>query len=322
MENKLIVSTSPHIHTSESVSGVMLDVIIALLPATIAGVFLFGYRAAIVVAVCIAACVFTEAGYEKIVKKDITIKDLSAVVTGLLLGLNLPVSIPLWMAAVGSVFAILVVKQFFGGLGKNFANPALAGRCFMLIAWTGAMTQFAEPFMGYGADAVSSATPLAIMGGAEGILCSLKSAFMGVKAGTIGETSGLMLIIGFIYLLCRRVVNIKIPAAYILSFAILTFLFGKNSTIMPQWQYTLMQICTGGLFLGAFFMATDYVTTPTTGKGHIIFGIGCGVLTFVIRQFCSYPEGVSFSILLMNLTTPLIERFTVPKSFGYAEQKR
>ncbi len=320
MENKLIVSSSPHIHSEESVTGIMLDVIIALLPAAIAGVFLFGWRAALVIAVCIASCILTEGLYEKAAKKKLTIKDLSAVVTGLLLGLNLPATIPLWMAVVGSVFAILVVKQFFGGLGKNFANPALAGRCFMLIAWAGAMTQFTEPFAGI--DAISSATPLAVMKTGEGSLMSLAEAFIGVKAGSIGETSGLMLIMGFIYLLCRRVVSIRIPTAYILSFAVLTFIFGANSLDIPQWQYTLYQVCTGGLFLGAFFMATDYVTTPTTKPGQIIFGIGCGILTFVIRRFGGYPEGVSFSILLMNLAAPLIEKATIPKPFGYVKAKK
>ena len=310
MENKFIMSSSPHIHTGTTTSGIMRDVIIALLPAAIAGIILFGIRALAVVAVCIAAALVSEYLFCKVTKKPNPTGDLSAVVTGLLIGLNLPPGIPLWMAVVGSAFAIIIVKQMFGGLGKNFVNPALAARCFMLIAWTSAMTTFHEPL----ADAVSSATPLAIMkDGLEAPLPSLLQCLTGVKAGTIGEVSGIALILGFAYLLVRRVVNIKIPAAYILSFAVLTFFFGKESM---NAQYLVYQVLTGGLLLGAFFMATDYTTTPTTPVGMIIFGIGCGVLTFLIRQFGGYPEGVSFSILLMNLASPLIERFTVPKSFG------
>lgn len=293
----------------------MRDVIIALVPAALAGIYFFGLRAALVMAVSIAAAVIAEFVFKKITKKQNTIGDLSAAVTGILLALNMPPHIPMWMAAVGAAFAIIIVKQMFGGLGKNFVNPALAARCFMLIAWTGAMTTFHEPLT----DAVSSATPLALMkDGAMSFsrvdaLPSLLQCFIGVKAGTIGEVSAIALIIGFVYLLIRHVVSIKIPAAYIVSFAVLTFFFGKESMNV---EYTAFQLLTGGLLLGAFFMATDYTTTPTTQKGMIIFGIGCGVLTFLIRQFGGYPEGVSFSILLMNLASPLIERFTVPKSFG------
>ena len=220
------------------------------------------------------------------------------------------------MVVIGSVFAIIVVKQLYGGLGKNFLNPALAGRCFMLIAWAGTLTTFA-PAAFVSPDAVSGATPLAVMkGSAEGTLPSLLGAFLGAQSGCIGETSSLALILGFLYLLWKRVINCRIPAAYLISFAALTFLFGKNGE-MNAGYYTAMQLCSGGILLGAFFMATDYVTTPTTKLGHIIFGIGCGVLTFVIRQFGGYPEGTSFAILLMNVASPLIERATVPKSFGY-----
>lgn len=312
MENNLIMSSSPHIHTSVTTRKIMLDVIIALMPAAILGGFFFGWYATVVVAVAVLSAVLSEWSFEKILKKRNTVGDLSAVVTGLLIGLNMPPRIPIWMVVVGSAFAIIIVKQMFGGLGKNFVNPALAARCFMLIAWTGAMTTFHEPL----ADAVSSATPLAIMedsGLNLMLLPSLTQCFLGVKAGTIGEVSGIALIIGFVYLLAKRVVSIKIPAAYILSFAVLTFLFGKDAFDVTYLGY---QLLTGGLLLGAFFMATDYTTTPTTRRGMIIFGIGCGVLTFLIRRFGGYPEGVSFSILLMNLATPLIERFTIPKSFG------
>lgn len=310
MENNYIMSSSPHIHTSLTTTKIMRDVIIALLPAALVGIWLFGVHAALVTAVSIASAVISEWIFEKITKKHVTISDLSAVVTGLLLALNMPPQIPLWMVAVGSAFAIVIVKQMFGGLGKNFVNPALAARCFMLIAWTGAMTTFYMPF----SDAVSSATPLSVMkDGAQEVLPSIMQCFIGLKSGTIGEVSAIALIIGFVYLLIKRVVSIKIPLAYLASFAVLTFVFGKYAMNM---EYLVYQLFTGGLLLGAFFMATDYTTTPTTSKGMMIFGIGCGVLTFLIRRFGGYPEGVSFSILLMNLASPLIERFTVPKSFG------
>ena len=313
MENNLIMSSSPHIHTNVTTRRIMLDVIIALMPTLIAGIIIFGINALVVTAEAVAVAIAAEWVWNKIMKKKQTTGDLSAVVTGLLIGLNMPPQIPLWMVVIGTTFAIIIVKQMFGGLGKNFVNPALAARCFMLIAWTGAMTAFVEPLQPF-MDAVSSATPLAIMkDGAVGTMPTLFECLIGIKAGTIGEVSGIALIIGFVYLLARRVVSIKIPCAYILSFAALTFLFGKNAFDV---NYLAYQILTGGLLLGAFFMATDYTTTPTTSKGMIIFGIGCGVLTFLIRRFGGYPEGVSFSILLMNLASPLIERFTIPKSFG------
>ena len=311
--NKLTVSSSPHMHTKASISSIMLDVIIALMPAAFCGIYFFGLRSAAVMTVTVLSCVLGEALFELAVKKHVTVSDLSAVVTGLLLGLNLPPSIPLWMAAAGGLFSIIIVKQIFGGLGKNFMNPALAGRCFMLIAWTGAMTSFVCPG---GIDAVSSATPLAVMKNASGALPSMSDAFWGSIPGCIGETSAAALIAGFLYLLIRRVVSARIPLAYILTFTALTFVFGKNTTDMPQWEFTVYQVITGGLLLGAFFMATDYTTTPTTPGGMTVFGIGCGILTFVIRRFGGYPEGASFSIILMNIAAPLIEKATVPKVFG------
>lgn len=312
---KLIVSSSPHIHTNDTVSEIMRDVIIALIPASIAGVLFFGLRSAVVILTAVAACMVSEWIFEKITNKPITTGDLSAAVTGMILGMNMPVGIPLWMVAIGSVFSIVIVKQLYGGLGKNFLNPALAGRCFMVIAWAGAMTTYV-PAAFSGVDAVSSATPLEIMkNGAEGYMPSLTSAFLGIKGGCIGETSALCLILGFIYLLIRRVVDCKIPVSFILSFAFLTYMFGHNHN-MQQWYYTLMQVMTGGLLFGAFFMATDYVTTPTTPLGQIVFGLGCGILTFVIRNYGGYPEGVSFAILLMNVAAPLIENATKPKVFG------
>ena len=310
MGNKYIVSSSPHLHTGTTTSRIMLDVIIALIPTAIVGWLFFGLHSVLVTVTAMAAAVAAERIFDIIMKKPNTCRDLSALLTGLLLGLNMPPSIPVWMVVIGSAFAIIIVKQMFGGLGKNFMNPALGARCFMLIAWTGAMTTFREPLM----DAVSSATPLAVMkDGAEGALPSITQCLIGLKPGTIGEVSALALIAGFIYLLIRKVVSIRIPAAYIISFAVLTFFCGKSAFDV---KYLAYQILTGGLLLGAFFMATDYTTSPTTPRGMIIFGIGCGVLTFLIRRFGGYPEGVSFSILLMNLAAPLIERYTIPKSFG------
>lgn len=315
MERQLIVSSSPHVKSSESISSIMRDVIIALIPASLAGVCFFGIRAIAVIFTAIASCILSEYVFEKVTKRKNTTGDLSAVVTGLLLALNLPVTIPLWMVIIGSAFAIVIVKQLYGGLGKNFMNPALAARCFILVAWAGSMSAFIPPFSGV--DAVSSATPLAVLKGIEsGNLPELWQAFIGVKGGCIGETSGLALIIGFGYLLARRLVDVKIPLAYIASFALFMFLFGNNTTQGSMAYFTLMHVLSGGLLIGALFMATDYVTTPTTFWGQIIFGIGCGFITFAIRVFGSYPEGVSFSIILMNIVTPLIERFTAPKPFG------
>ena len=310
-------------HDSDSIASIMLDVIIALIPASLMGVYYFGYRAAIVIITAVAASLLSEYAYEKLLHKRNTLHDLSAVVTGLLLALNLPVTIPLWMTVIGSAFAVIVVKQLYGGLGKNFMNPALAARCFMLIAWAGAMTNFVEPFAGYGADAVSQATPLAVLKGtSEGMLPSLRAAFFGAKAGTIGETSGIMLLVGGAYLLWRRVITWRIPVIYIAVFAIFTYFFGTNNTGEPQSYYTALSVCSGGLLLGAFFMATDYVTTPVSAPGQAVFAVGCGVLTFAIRKFGGYPEGVSFSILLMNVATPLIDRYVHPKRFAAVKVKK
>lgn len=309
------VSSSPHMHTEESVSSIMTDVLIALIPASICGIYFFGLRAALVLLTSVAACILSEYSYQKLMKKRVTVRDFSAAVTGILLGLNLPPTIPLWMVVIGSFFAVVVVKQLYGGLGKNFMNPALAARCFMLIAWPQAMTCFAEP--NAAADAISSATPLSILKGTgEGILPNLMQTFLGHTSGCIGETSALMLLLGFGYLLLRHVISVHIPLTYVLTFGILTFLFGKNSSGESQLVFTLLHITSGGLLLGSIFMATDYVTTPTTAVGQIIFAFGCGLLTFVIRRFGGYPEGTSFAIILMNLTVPLIESAIIPKPFG------
>lgn len=321
MENKFVVSMSPHIHEKEGISGIMLDVIIALLPAAFAGIYYFGYRAAMVILTAVTACVIFEYLYTRLMKKKNSVRDLSAVVTGILIGLNMPSTVPLWMVVVGSAFAIVIVKQLYGGIGKNFMNPALAARCFMLIAWAGAMTKFAVPFEG--ADAISSATPLSVMKGtSEGTVPALRDAFWGAVPGSIGETSVFAILIGFVYLLARRVISWKIPVTYILTFGVLTYFFGKNATDMSQMDYTLMQICTGGLMLGAVFMATDYTTTPTTPLGTVIFGIGCGAITFVLRKFGGYPEGTSFAILLMNILVPQIDKFTVPRKFGRVKKSK
>lgn len=341
-QQKFIVSASPHIATLESTKYIMMDVIIALLPAVIAGWFYFGTRALLVLLVTVVASVLSEYVYQWIyfgIKEKseagvsaseafrracsrTDVGDLSAVVTGLLLGMNLPVTIPLWMAAVGAVFAIVVVKQLFGGIGQNFVNPALAARAFMLASWPVAMTSFTAPVMSFTryiqpADAITSATPLSMIKESSQIavegMPSLYDAFVGRIGGCIGETATILLIVGGLYLLIRKVIDWRIPVCYLGSFAILTYFFGTESFSL---SFVAFSLCTGGIMLGAIFMATDYTTTPTTNMGHIIFGIGCGILTFVIRRFGGYPEGTSYAILLMNVTAPLIDRFVHPKRFG------
>lgn len=310
--NKLIVSHAPHVRSSENTKNIMFDVLIALMPALIAGVVVMGYRAFFVALVCVASSVFFEWGWQKLLKKTITISDCSAAVTGLLIALNLPVTIPFWIAIIGCFFAVIIVKQFFGGLGNNFMNPALAGRAFLLTSWAKPMTTWIKPFdkiyLFNNADVISSATPLAIVKEGTGdALPTYLDLFLGNVSGCIGEISALAILIGAGYLLYKKVIDLKIPFFYILTVFVLSYLAGRDG---------LYQILSGGLMLGAFFMATDYVTTPYTKIGQIIFGIGCGFLTFVIRTWGGYPEGVSYSILLMNLLTPLIDKFTVPKTFG------
>lgn len=312
MENtKLLMSSSPHIRSGETTQRIMLDVIIALMPALFAGVFYFGFRALTLTVTAVAFAVATEAVMQKILGKPVTINDLSAVVTGILLAFNVPATLPLWIVAIGAIFAIALAKQCFGGLGYNFVNPALAARAMLLASWPVRMTGWVAP----GADAVSTATPLAIIkGGAEALgqaVPSLGDLFIGNIGGCIGETSTLALIIGGTYLLYRRVISPRIPVVYIATVAVLTFLFGGFDPYMM-----IYNVLAGGLFLGAIFMATDYSTSPMTPKGQIIFGIGCGFLTSVIRYFGGYPEGVSYSILIMNVATPLIDKYTMPRKFG------
>ena len=321
----LIVTEAPHARGKNTTSGIMLDVIIALIPALIAGIVVFGFRSLTLAAVCMVSAVLFEWAWCKILKKPSTVGDFSAALTGLLLALNLPVTMPYWMAVCGSLFAIIVVKQFFGGIGHNFMNPALAARAFLLTSWAQAMTTWAVPFsktsIFSGADAVTSATPLGMI--KEGMTDSLPSymdLFLGNIGGCVGEVSAVAILIGAAYLLARRVISIRIPGAYILTVAVLAFIFGGKDGLFTG--DALYHVLSGGLLLGAFFMATDYVTTPYTKKGQIIFGVGCGVLTAVIRIFGGYPEGVSYSILLMNVVSPLIERYTVPKKYGMVKVEK
>ena len=315
MNEKYNVSSSPHIRDKVTSSNIMLYVVIALLPATFFGIWNFRHENAwILVVVTTAAAVLSEYLYEKLMHKPITINYLSAVVTGLLLALNLPPTLPWWMGVLGAVFAIIVVKQLFGGLGQNFMNPALAARCFLLIAYTGPMTNFvtSNGFL----DAYSGATPLALLKpGAESTgVVSLAKMFIGTTGGVIGETSAICLLLGGIYLLARKVINWRIPVIYVGVFAALIFLFapGHHFDVI----YMLEEVCGGGLLLGAIFMATDYVTSPITPNGKIVFGCCLGLLTFIFRMYGGSAEGVSYAIIFCNLLVPLIERVTVPKSFG------
>ena len=300
--SELHISTSPHIHRNKTTTGIMLDVIIALLPATIAGFIIFGLKALSVVLMCIGVCVLSEFVFNKIVKKEDTTGDLSAVVTGLLLGLNLPADTPLWQAAAGSIFAIVLVKCVFGGLGCNLVNPAITARVFMLISFT----ELAKP--SFPVDSVASATPLAVKVGEEPTLIDL---FLGNVGGAIGETCKIALLLGGIYLIARGVISWVMPASFIGTVFVLSFLI-KDFSLTAA----LYQVLSGGLIIGAFFMATDYVTSPATDKGKLIFGIGAGVLTVLIRFWGVYPEGVSFAILLMNILNPYINRWSRRKLFG------
>lgn len=306
MTNKLIVSSSPHIHAPDTTRGIMFDVIIALLPAAAFSILLFGWRAALIIAVCVISAVLTEFIGCKIFKYENTVKDLSAVVTGLLLALNLPPSIAgknIWMAVIGSFAAIFIVKQMFGGLGHNFVNPAIAARIILLVSFPAQMTTYYAPFV----DAVTEATPLS----ANAAQYNIKELLFGTHSGSIGETSVLLLIIGGIYLIIRGIIKPIIPLSFIGSVAFFTLFTGGDP---------IFAICTGGVMLGAIFMATDYVTSPATNLGKLIFGIGCGILTVIIRSGPAV-EGVSFAILFMNLLVPHIDSITVRKPFGWEAEK-
>ena len=302
MSRLLNVSSSPHVRDTVTTKSIMYDVLIAMLPAAAFGVFQFGLNALLVLIVTIAACVLSEYIFEKVTHRKCTVYDLSAVVTGMILALNMPADIPLWIPALGGVFAIVVVKQLYGGLGQNFMNPALAARCFLLISFTGKMSTFTL-------DGWTGATPLAVLkaGGEADVLAM----FLGKIPGTIGEVSVLALLVGGLYLVWRKVISLRIPVTYILTTAVFVFIFGQQDL-----NYVLAHICGGGLIFGAFFMATDYVTSPITPLGQILFGILLGVLTGLFRIFGGSAEGVSYAIIISNLLVPLIERVTLPKAFG------
>lgn len=315
MSEKYQVSSAPHVRAKDSTSRVMLYVMIALLPASLFGIFNFGYKALVLILVTIASCLASEWIFDKIVHKKNSLPDLSAVVTGLLLALNLPAGLPWWEAVIGSVFAIVIVKMLFGGLGQNFMNPALGGRCFLLIAFAADMTNFSSAKF----EAYSGATPLGMIRNEGLSSVNIMDMLTGKIPGTIGETSVIAILIGAIFLILMGVINLKIPASYIITFAIFMFIFGADRF---NTTYVVAELCGGGLMLGAFFMATDYVTSPITPMGQILFGICCGLLTGIFRCFGANAEGVSFAIILSNLLVPLIEKITVPNAFGIVKEAK
>lgn len=307
MSKLLNVSSSPHVRSDVITSNLMGDVIIAMIPTAVYGVWQFGVHAALVLIMTVLSCVISEYLFERLLNKSVTVGDLSAVVTGLILGLNMPPEIPVWIPCLGGVFAIIVVKQLYGGLGQNFMNPALAARCFLLISFAQKMSRFTL-------DGVSGATPLALLKSGEQV--DVAAMFVGRIPGTIGEVSTLALLVGAAYLLYKKVISIRIPGTYILTVAVFAFIFGKHDI-----NYVLAQICGGGLIFGAFFMATDYVTSPITPMGQIVFGVLLGLLTGLFRIFGGSAEGVSYAIILGNLFVPLIEKYTLPVAFGKEGKK-
>ncbi len=325
---KLIASSSPHIRSNENTRSIMLDVIIAMLPALVMSVYVFGFRALVLTLISVAACVFWEWGYRKVMKKSSSIGDLSAVVTGMLLAFVCPVTTPYWMIIIGAFFAIVVVKQLYGGIGCNFLNPALAGRAALLASYATAMTTWAAPGSRAGifntADVATAATPLAMM--KEGAMADLMSTysvsdmFIGQIGGSLGEVSALMLLLGGIYLLIRKVISWQIPVAYIATVAIICLISAPAG--VSAVTFMAYNVFGGGLMLGAIFMATDYATSPVTKPGQIIFGIGCGLLTVFIRRFGSYPEGVCYSILIMNCCTWLLDKYIRPTIYGAPKKEK
>ena len=326
MNERLTVSASPHVRSHTTTRGIMLDVIIALLPAGIVSVIYYGYRALLLILVSVLFSVLFEYLARKIMKRKNTVGDLSAVVTGLLIAYNVPSTLPLWVVIIGDLIAIVIVKQMFGGIGQNFVNPAITARIVLMTSFPVYMTSFVLPFAG--ADAVTSATPLATLNGLTGAdnvssalaasaVPKLSDLFLGLHGGSLGEVCALALILGFIYLLIRKVITPVIPACFIGTVAVIMLIAGKGS-----FSFMLAQILSGGLLLGAFFMATDYTTSPINTKGKVVFGIGCGILTCLIRLFGSLAEGVSFSIILMNILVPHIERLTRSKPFGTVDPKK
>ena len=307
MDNKPVMAAGPHIHSTDSSRRIMLDVIIALLPASIAAVVLFGTKALTMICVCIAAAVISEFLFNLIARREQSVGDLSAVVTGLLLALNLSTNVPLWQCALGSIFAIVLVKCAFGGMGHNFANPAITARVFLLMAFTSTVAGGAAPVV---TDAVSSATPLAQIGTEGAVLPTIGQMFLGLRGGAVGETCILALLIGFAYLLVRKVISWHTPVIFI-GTVFVCFLVATGS-----FSAALYEVLAGGLVLGAVFMATDYTTTPITAEGRMLFALGCGLITFVIRNYCALPEGVSYSILCMNILAPWLEKWTRRKPLG------
>ena len=309
MSRLLNVSSSPHVRDTVTTKSIMYDVLIAMLPAAAFGVYQFGFHALLILIETMAVCVISEYVFEKALGRPVTIADGSALVTGMILALNMPPDIPVWMPALGGVFAIIIVKQLYGGLGQNFMNPALAARCFLLISFTGKMTTFTL-------DGVSGATPLAVL--KSGGSVDAAAMFLGRIPGTIGEVSVVALLIGAVYMLVKKVITIRIPAAYILTFSVFVLLFGGHGFDL---NYLAAHLCGGGLIFGAFFMATDYVTSPLTPNGQIVFGVLLGCLTGLFRLFGGSAEGVSYAIILSNIVVPLIEKVTLPKAFGKEAKK-
>lgn len=314
MSKMLNLSANPHVRDDITTSAIMRDVVIAMIPTALYGIAQWGFNAALVVVLTTLAAVLAEFVYEKLMKLPITIGDFSAAVTGLILALNCPPDIPAWIPVLGALFAIIVVKQLYGGLGCNFMNPALAARCFLLISFAGKMTSFT----GVGVDATSSATPLALMKTA-GETQDLAAMFLGRIPGTIGEVSKLCLLIGALYLIVRKVISPKIPLIYIATVAVFTLIFGGRGFDL---YYVACEICGGGLIFGAFFMATDYVTSPITPNGQIVFAIVLGLLTGIFRLFGGSAEGVSYAIILTNILVPTINKLTIPKAFGREGEKK
>ena len=323
LNNKLVVSASPHDRSHKTVRSIMLDVIIAMVPALVASVIFFGPRALLVECVSVGTCVIAEFISRVVMKRGQTIGDLSAVITGLLLAFNLPVNIPLWMVMIGAVVAIVVVKQFFGGIGQNFVNPAIAGRIVLLASFPVAMSTWTAPltWSAQNLDGLTSASPLAdihtMVTAGTTPDASLVEMLIGWRAGCLGETCAIAIILGGIYLIAREVISPTIPLIYIGTVAVIMLIAGKGNL-----EFVAYELLGGGLMLGAFFMATDYTTSPITFKGKIIFAVGCGVITSLIRLFGNLPEGVSYSIIIMNILVPLIENVTLPKPFGTPKKKK
>lgn len=311
MQKNLAVSSSPHLRDHVSTRRIMQEVCLALAPAGIAGIILFGSQAAVLIAASVISAVLAEYFYQKLTHQKVTVGDWSAVVTGLLLAYNLPANAPVWLAVVGAVIAIVLVKQIFGGIGSNFMNPALAARAILFVSWATQMTTY--PATRFMLDSVSTATPLNSLGTGSVAGVNLMDLFLGNIPGVLGETCKLALLLGGVYLILRRIVDWKIPVTFIAT-VFVCYLIKDGA------EMALYQILSGGLFLGAFFMATDYATSPVTNPGRVIMGIGCGIFLFVIRAYASYPEGCSFAILLMNVATPLIDKYTMPKPFGEVKQ--